>query len=503
MAPNSEGAMFKGALCTAALLASLLIPAVARAAPRDAAASADTVALPGDAVIDATIDRLTRPLTAVELPPLPGDPVQALIDAVNVHSLSLGFRVDHSASIRNARLPVEFAGRLALLVQATLECRLATTKAQRLGCAVKTNDTAAGVIQAKTGRFPDVDLWPSVFIDGDGSDDFYVYDYSVLIDRGGNDVYDNNAGGNLQDVNFGPPGSVAPAEGPAIGCEQVQGNFPAPTAGAHDCIAAAQVVFIDDVAVGARSDDIYGVFKSPRMSDHNPPLLSGPRRVDGDCTFDRVVRRIVLQGSGFEGNGLLIDVGGNDKYNGKTAAQGSGHVGGVGILRDLGAGGDRYLTIRNSQGFSLVGDLGVLQDDGGDDRFDTYMPSPRDPSAAFQADGSGGVIDDTGVCDNLPRMVQGAALAGGFGALLDDNGRDVYIGAPPSIQQFSPDVQFFHSSQGFGCDGGEGMLRDTGRGDDTYAEGPVGRANGVTLTEASTTCSPALPGVGIFSDDGP
>jgi hypothetical protein len=495
--------MFRRALCTAALLASLLIPVVTRTGPGVIAASADTVAVTGDVVVDAAIKRFTRPLAAVELPPLPADPVQALIDAANVHSLSLGFRVDHSASIRTAQMPLEFAGRLALLVQATLECRLATTKAQRLDCAVKTNDRAAGVVQAKTGRFPDVDLWPSVFVDGDGSSDFYVYDYSILIDRGGNDVYDNNAGGNLQDVSSGPPGSAALREGPAIGCEQVQGNFPAPTAGAHDCIAAAQVAFIDDAAVGAGSDDIYGVFKSPRMSDHNPPLLSGPRRVDGDCTLDRVVRRIVLQGSGFEGNGLLIDVAGNDRYNGKTAAQGSGHVGGVGILRDLGAGGDRYLTIRNSQGFSLVGDLGLLQDDGGDDQFDTYMPSPRDPSAAFQADGSGGVIDDTGVCDNLPRMVQGAALAGGFGALLDDNGRDIYIGAPPSIQQFSPDVQFFHSSQGFGCDGGVGVLRDTGMGHDTYVESPGGRANGVTRIEPSTTCSPAVPGVGRFSDDGP
>jgi hypothetical protein len=87
--------------------------------------------------------------------------------------------------------------------------------------------------------------------------------------------------------------------------------------------------------------------------------------VHGNCTDDRLIRRIVLQGSGFEGNGLLIDVEGDDLYKGKTAAQGSGHIGGVGILRDLGGGADRYLAIRNSQGFSLGGAFGLLQDDGG------------------------------------------------------------------------------------------------------------------------------------------
>src|SRR5207244_2554344 len=154
--------------------------------------------------------------------------------------------------------------------------------------------------------------------------------YAVLIDLGGNDVYDNNAGGNLIDITYGPEGSAAPRVGPAIGCEQVTGNFPAPTATAHDCIAVPQAVLID-----FKGDDVYGVFKPPRQTDPNP-LPTGPRLVDGNCTADPLVRRIVLQGSGFQGNGLLIDVSGNDQYNGKTASQGTGHVGGVGILRDLG-----------------------------------------------------------------------------------------------------------------------------------------------------------------------
>lgn len=210
----------------------------------------------------------------------------------------------------------------------------------------------------------------------------------------------------------------------------------------------------------------------------------------------------MLQGSGFEGNGLLIDSGGADTYLGKTAAQGSGHVGGVGVLRDLGRGSDRYVAIRNSQGFALVGILGLAHDDGGNDRHYTYMPSPKDPDAEFQEKGSGGVVDDTGLCDNMPRMVQGAALAGGVGHLLNQDGRDLYVGAPEGTQPFQEGVHFFHSSQGFGCDGGVGILTDRGSDDDTYREGPEGRTDGRSIQEAQTNCLPAAPGLSIFRDDG-
>lgn len=260
-----------------------------------------------------------------------------------------------------------------------------------------------------------------------------------------------------------------------------------------------QVALLDYRAFGGSSNDTYGVKKPPRTEDPHP--LGGPRHVDGECTNDPLVRRIVIEGSGFEGNGLLMDVDGNDHYLGKTAAQGSAHVSGVGVLRDLGKGKDDYLAIRNSQGFSLVGQLGLLQDDGGNDIYHTYMPAPIDPHAAFQTPGSGGVVDDTGKCDSLPRMVQGTALFGGLGLLTDEGGRDFYQGAPPHTQQFATNVEFFHSSQGFGCDGGIGVLRDTGHDHDTYREGPV-RADAMTVTQLQTQCEPGVPGLSVFTDDG-
>lgn len=478
---------------------ALLITAAAVTASAPTVTALDSPLPPGvvTADVEAAVQRITAPLDSVALPPLPVNPVDTLVTLVNSLSAALGFPVDHGPAIRGAGMSDDFAGRVALLVQAVIACGAGT---DRLSCAVAVNDAAVGVIRMDAPFFGDVQAWPVLSIDGDGSDDRYVHDYIVLIDRGGNDVYDNNAGGNLVDITRGPPGSAAPIVAPAIGCEQVQGNFPAPTATAHDCIAEPQVVLLDIGSAGRPSNDVYGVFKAPRTTDHNPPA-TGPRLVDGDCTSDNLIRRIVLQGSGFEGNGLVIDVGGNDKYRGKTAAQGSGHVGGIGILRDLGGGNDNYLAIRNSQGFSLVGILGVIQDDGGNDRYHTYMPSPIDPTAAFQEPGSGGVVDDTGVCDNLPRMVQGAALLGGVGFLFDEDGEDRYVGAPVDTQPFAPGILFFHSSQGFGCDGGIGILNDRGTDRDRYEEGPEGRQDGASITEAEERCF-AAPGLSVFRDDG-
>ncbi len=97
-------------------------------------------------------------------------------------------------------------------------------------------------------------------------------------------------------------------------------------------------------------------------------------------------------------------------------------------------------------------------------------------------------------------MVQGTALVGGAEVLLDQDGADLYQGAPDGTQPFNPQVQFFHSSQGFGCDAGLGMLRDTGGDADTYREGPADRRNDFATVQPQTTCEPAVPGVGVFSD---
>jgi hypothetical protein len=425
----------------------------------------------------------------------------------------------------------EFAGRVALLMQAVNACPPVdddpVVTGEQAECAANVQDAIAGILraeeQAASGDVQaqgkcngiDVQAWPSLYIDNDCSDDNggigtnppnpYIHDYSQIIDRGGNDVYDNNAGGNLLDTDRGPEGSAALEHGEAIGCEHAQTLPPVPPSAPppQDCKADRSTTLVDE----GKGDDVYGRFEPPRTQDDNP---FGERRVDGDCTKDPVVRRVVLQGAGFQGNGHLTDEGGNDRYRAKTASQGAGHIGGVGVLRDLGNGDDDYLAIRSSQGFALVGGegSGTLQDRGGNDRYHTYMPRPFDPNAWINEPGSGGVVDDFDNCDPVPRMVQGAAIGfgdpGGPGTLLDENGEDVYIGSTRVQQIFSGVIEFRHSSQGFGCDGGIGTLDDRGRDQDTYLKGPKNNRDGRERLREQVECGffPA-PGVGHFIDDGP
>lgn len=388
---------------------------------------------------------LTRPPSAAPLPEVPTSPT-ALLDAVNSHRLGLGLEpalgpLPGARTQALAAVPQPYAGRVAALLQVIGAC----APTGGLACATATHDALVAVLRTPAPAFPDIDLWPRLYIDGNGGPNTYRHDYVVLIDRGGNDTYDNNAGGNLVDVRRGPAGFGAPVTGPAIGCEQATGVSSTPTNNVFDCVSLPQVALLDHGAFGT-SNDTCGVLRAPRTVDHNPqPLPDGSARpVDGDCTRDPVVFRIVLQGSGFEGNGLLVDVDGNDRYRGKTAAQGSAHVSGVGVMRDLGRGTDDYLAIRNSQGF---------------------------------------------------------ALAGGLGLLMDQDGRDTDTGAPTSTQPFTEDVRFVHSSQGVGCSGGAGVPRDTGRDDDTYREGSR-RDDGMSDSRLQTQCEPGAPGLSVFSDDG-
>lgn len=296
-----------------------------------------------------------------------------------------------------------------------------------------------------------IDLWPLLRLETSDGSDLYEHDYAILIDTGGNDIYLNNGGGNLLDLRRGPMGSAAPETAPARGCRSVGdvGNLTVPSVRTDpECVPAAAVLIDTD------GNDAYGRMETPHPAD------------DGICTNDPLVRRIMTGGAGFGGVGLLLDDDGNDVYLGKTGALGTGHVGGVGILRDTG-GNDVYRAIRNSQGFGLVDGTGTLQDEAGNDLYDFYMPSPVDPGAEFQERGSGGVIDDTGLCDNLVRQLQGSAQLGGTGALVDGSGNDTYVAAEPALQDFHSRVVLAHGSQAFGSLGGYGILYD-GEGHDSY-----------------------------------
>ncbi len=291
-----------------------------------------------------------------------------------------------------------------------------------------------------------IDLWPVLHYSPGGADDTYFDDYVLLVDEGGNDAYYNNAGGSVLEIID---------DRPAI--DQL------PTDGCHAVIDAAQGQCI--LAAAALLDrgghDTYGRREAPTR--------------DAVCTADPIVLRFSIQGSGIAGVGVLVDEGGDDTYTGKTLAQGAGHGGGFGYLRDE-AGDDTYLAIRSSQGSSVIGGTGILRDLGGDDTYDYYMPSATDASARPYQHGSGGVLNDQGFCDRVPRYLQGTGAHGGTASFVDEAGDDWYRSS-------------WHG-QGGGFHG-VGVFQDLA-GTDTY-EGAPGRADGTVIL-------PGPESTGYFED---
>lgn len=363
-----------------------------------------------------------------------------------------------------SRLPGDLAAQLTPVLGALLECAQASrvagaelAAAGRLSaesvaaidrCAVRLDARAAGLqaflATSRSSTLPSVDVWPVLRIEGTGRSTTYASDYALLIDTGGNDRYFNNAGGNLIDV-LRPPSA-----GPARGCQNI------PDLAEGNCVIGAALL------IDMGGNDTYGRLETP---DEDAVFVSP---IDGSihrCTSDEVVRRIVTEGAGIAGVGMLLDDGGNDHYIGKTLSQGAGHVGGVGVLRDTGAGKDSYLAIRSSQGFGLVDGFGLLRDDGGNDSYRSYLPA-------------GGVVSDKGVCDDVQRNTQGAGLLGGEGVLIDEGGRDTYRASA--------------AAQGYGGLGGFGVLWDWG-GRDDYGDYPG--------HEDSVRAGPSAESTGLFIDD--
>jgi hypothetical protein len=148
-----------------------------------------------------------------------------------------------------------------------------------------------------------------------------------------------------------------------------------------------------------------------------------------------------IQGGAMLGVSMLVDLAGDDVYDAKDIAQGSA-VGGVGILIDF-AGNDRYRGFRRVQGQALGG-VGILLDRAGKD----------DYHAAMWAQGFGGPL--------------------GFGVLDDLEGDDHYYCGGMWRNSYYPETPGYEGwGQGVGAglrgvaDGGIGVILEGG-GDDVY-----------------------------------
>jgi hypothetical protein len=184
------------------------------------------------------------------------------------------------------------------------------------------------------------------------------------------------------------------------------------------------------------------------------------------------------------GAGLLIDLAGDDRYQGLRRVQGQA-LGGVGILVDRG-GKDDYHAAMWAQGFGAPLGFGVLDDVAGDDHYycggmwrDSYPETPgyegwgQGVGAGIRqvANGGIGVILDGGGNDayEYDYFAHGGGYWLGVGFARDFGGNDRRLGATQAAYDGSPRAEtlFDRFSCGFGCHYATGFCFDDD-GDDTY-----------------------------------
>ncbi|MBN1901143.1 hypothetical protein JW926_07455, partial [Candidatus Sumerlaeota bacterium] len=273
-----------------------------------------------------------------------------------------------------------------------------------------------------------------VVLNGAGQDNHYKddRDYLLIVDFGGNDVY--NAGG---------------------GCES----------------AVKPVSILLDFS----GNDAY-VHTSSGLKALFGAGITGYGFLFDFRGDDKYISPQLTQGCGFFGVGWLVDFEGDDIYESLRYSQGFAH-GGAGFLYDL-QGDDVYFTFNSSQGCGETRGCGMLVDEQGNDQYiaddeDIRFPSAQTPKhnrsiaqgigigeRADELDGHSlpggiGILIDKQGDDKYSAGVyaQGAGFWNGVGILIDSNGNDEYKGA--------------WYVQGAGIHGGVGSLNDRD-GNDTY-----------------------------------
>jgi hypothetical protein len=229
--------------------------------------------------------------------------------------------------------------------------------------------------------------------------------------------------------------------------------------------------------------------------------------LEGD---DKYSARHYSQGAGMLGIGLLVDGGGNDQYSGDTGSQGAGSFG-IGILRDN-TGNDLYSSSFLSQGFGFTWGFGAIVDEEGNDLYSAggrykdwlrYEDHFLSLSQGFGygirpfASGGIGIIADGKGNDNYISDIfgQGSSYWYSIGSIVDYQGNDKYssyqyaqgcgthltIG---TLLDFDGNDDYVSKgvSQGCGHDLSLGLLYDE-KGNDNYSAYDLsqgaGNANGI------------------------
>lgn len=173
----------------------------------------------------------------------------------------------------------------------------------------------------------------------------------------------------------------------------------------------------------------------------------------------------------------VIDLAGNDRYEGVHGGPGAGWLG-VSLLIDL-DGDDVYSSALGGCGAGLLG-FGLLFDDAG---ADTYRCAAWSLGAGLYG---GGVLIDGGDAPDAylsESFSQGVGGPRGFGLLVDAGGADLYRANGPVPSAYGTPASFMAFSQGVGVGirpydmGGVGALLDFG-GDDRFEGGEFSQGGG-------------------------
>jgi hypothetical protein len=145
----------------------------------------------------------------------------------------------------------------------------------------------------------------------------------------------------------------------------------------------------------------------------------------------------------------LVDVAGQDTYQGEIWGLGFGGLGALGVLIDV-AGNDRYSGVGLVEGAAYSSGAGLLVDGGGDD---LYEVQPGGGMGLGVALGLGILAESSG--DDEYRMcgdgLGSSRAAGGGGVFLDCGGKDRYTTFPETgfaVGEVSPYVPFLGAVPG-------------------------------------------------------
>lgn len=197
--------------------------------------------------------------------------------------------------------------------------------------------------------------------------------------------------------------------------------------------------------------------------------------LSGDDRYVNAHEGIPSQGAGVLGIGMLLDLGGSDSYESKTFSQGCGRFG-VGMIYDT-EGDDRYTSLGFSQGAGMYG-IGCIVDDAGDDEYRTVYYAQGYGFArglGMIADLQGNdkyIADDTNlihVGDQTPKHNESNAQGFASGRRADHTDGHNMSGGIGIINDLAGDDEYFAGtfSQGSSYWYGYGILSDHS-GDDTY-----------------------------------